>query len=105
VADLRPDLGIVFGDSLGAAATITPPGGAAISTRVVVHPPRFAEFLPGSTNPGGQQIREISLRRDQVSSVKANTTIQITEGAESGKTYTVDAISGEDAEVVRVVVR
>lgn len=105
MTDRRPDLGAIFGDALGAAATVTLPGGAAISTRVVLHPPRFIEFVPGTPNPGGQQIREVSLRHGHVPTVKAGTTILVNEGAESGKTYTVDAIADEDAEVVRVVVR
>lgn len=105
MADARPDLGVVFGDALGAAATVTPPSGSAISTRVVIHPPRFAEFVPGSAHPIGQQLREISVRRDQVATLKSATTIRINEGAESGTTYTVDAITAEDAQTIRAAVR
>jgi hypothetical protein len=102
--DFRPPLGLLFTGPLSAAATVTPPGGAPISTRVIVDAADFTTYPPTAAQAIGFSAREISVRRDHVATVKSDTRVVVSEGADAG-TYAVDVVIDEDAEIVVTLAR
>lgn len=97
--DLRPDLDPIF-SALGAAATVTPSGGDAIATTVIVRGPAQASPADGALQgyQARQQLKEASILKADVTTLPTRSRIVITDGADAG-TYSVDELVSEDAEV------
>lgn len=102
MADLRPDLGILF-ETFGTAATVTLPNGSPIPTSAVKQE-AFNERFPGDTGNASltKGRQRISLRLDElgVDAVPHGTVIVI--GAEN---WSVEATDELDDEIAHVLAR
>ena len=97
MADLRPDLASIFGAfETSAAATVTPVGGAPVSTTVIVGGNEIDQSRGDFAYP--HRLKRISLRRAVVPSLVSGSTIVI-----AGITYIVDETEHVDDEILRVL--
>lgn len=102
MGDRRPPLDAPFG-AFGASATVTPAGGVAVATRVIVA--EVSEQFRASTELTIRlHHRVIDLQRADVPSLRTGSTIVVHEGVDAGS-YVVDAIAEETAEVISVIAR
>ncbi|HEV8642166.1 MAG TPA: hypothetical protein VGV13_13785 [Methylomirabilota bacterium] len=103
MADLRPDLAPAK-KMFGAAAVVTRPGQAAVTTIVIVlsgAAAQFPEALNGLTVT--EQHRAIDLTRADVPTIPTGTTITVSEGTDAG-TYAVDGLIWQDGQMSRALV-
>jgi hypothetical protein len=105
MTDVRPPISSLF-SLYGVPATITPPGGAPIATRVVWHSPIVEGFPEGAALTAHEQRRRLSIRKDQIATVKTGTVVSAVElvgGA--AQDWTIDGVEYEDSQIARVFVR
>jgi hypothetical protein len=111
LADLRPALDPAT-DAFGVAATVTPKDGTPVSASVIAYPLRPEEPWIGpladrvfAGGPSGDVRPRFAVRKDQVPTLPAGSTIVIAAGPEAGtwKASHVDSVS--DPQLHKVAVR
>jgi hypothetical protein len=100
--DLRPPLAIPF-SIFGAAATVTPSGGAPVATRVIITP-ISTEVAAGAGMDLRSHHRLIDVQRSAVPDLPAKSTVVVTEGSDVGS-YVIDSVAGQTSEIHRAIAR
>lgn len=105
MADLRPSYLPAF-TAFSLPATVTPPGGSAISTTAVWVTPQTVDVPILGDARVAEPRRVLALRRDQVPSAPRATVIAVAERAgQPTKQWRVDGVDrADEGDVLRVVV-
>lgn len=96
--DLRPSLEPLFA-AFGVTATVTPPGGGAVATTVIVSHDAVEVPTDGALALNERRTR-VTVRRDAVASLPSGSTIVTPAGS-----YVVDGLAGQDDELLVALVR
>lgn len=102
--DLRPPLTAAL-DAFGQSATVTPPGGSAVTTRAIWLPPVTTELPAGGALQRAEPLRVLSVPKADVAQVPRGTVIAAAEvpgGAVLN--WKVDGFERVDPDHHRVVV-
>jgi hypothetical protein len=101
--DLRPPFKAAL-DSFSVPATVTPPGGAPISTKAIMDPPVMEE-TPSAEFQRTNARRILSLPREDVATVPRGTLIVAPEMlGEANQTWRVDSIERIEPDHYRVCI-
>lgn len=102
--DLRPSFTVAL-DAFGQSATVTPPGGSPVPTRVVWLPPVTTELPAGGALQRAEPLRVIGVAKADVPQVPRGTLIAAAElPGGPVQTWKVDGFERVDPDHHRVVV-